>query len=49
MKKLKRLEELRRLKELTEMLDWLNYNQIATQDELNLISNMLGYNKVRGW
>lgn len=49
MEKLKRLEEIRRLKEIGEVLDWLIYNEIATQDELDLISDMLGYNKLRGW
>ena len=49
MEKLKRLEEIRRLKEIGKLLDWLIYNEIATQDELELISNMLDYNKLRGW
>ena len=49
MKKLKRLEEIRRLKELGDLRSWLLNNEIATQDELDLISNILGYNKLRGW
>ena len=49
MKKLKRLEEIRRLKELGDLRTWLLNNEIATQDELDLISDMLGYNKLRGW
>ena len=49
MKKLKRLEEIRRLKELGDLRSWLLNNEIATQDELDLISNMLDYNKLRGW
>jgi hypothetical protein len=49
MEKLKRLEEIKRLKELGDLRSWLLNNEIATQDELDLISNILGYNNLRGW
>jgi|BioPla2DNA2_1021312.scaffolds.fasta_scaffold199057_3 hypothetical protein len=49
MKKLKRLEEIRRLEKTGELRWWLLNNEIATQDELDLISNILGYNNLRGW
>ncbi len=49
MEKLKRLEEIRRLEKTGDLRSWLLNNEIATQDELDLISNILGYNKLRGW
>ena len=49
MEKLKRLEEIRRLEKTGDLRSWLLNNEIATQDELDLISNILGYNNLRGW
>jgi len=49
MKKLKRLEEIKRLEKTGDLRSWLLNNEIATQDELDLISNILGYNNLRGW
>lgn len=49
MEKLKRLEEIRRLEKTGDLRTWLLNNEIATQDELDLISNILGYNNLRGW
>jgi hypothetical protein len=49
MEKLKRLEEIKRLEKTGDLRTWLLNNEIATQDELDLISDMLGYNKLRGW
>jgi hypothetical protein len=49
MEKLRRLEEIRRLEKTGDLRSWLLNNEIATQDELDLISNILGYNKLRGW
>jgi hypothetical protein len=49
MEKLRRLEEIRRLEKTGDLRSWLLNNEIATQDELDLISNILGYNNLRGW
>jgi hypothetical protein len=49
MEKLRRLEEIRRLEKTGDLRTWLLNNEIATQDELDLISNILGYNNLRGW
>ena len=49
MEKLKRLEEIRRLEKTGDLRSWLLNNEIATQDELDLISDILGYNNLRGW
>ena len=49
MEKLKRLEEIKRLEKTGDLRSWLLNNEIATQDELDLISNILGYNNLRGW
>jgi hypothetical protein len=49
MEKLKRLEEIKRLEKTGDLRTWLLNNEIATQDELDLISNILGYNNLRGW